>query len=250
MSLTNVLRKKLIDISGYWIYRRKELPIGTDLMEDLKNKIGIDLQTIFDVGANVGDTTLEYVHSFPKAQVWSFEPVSKTFEELKRRTKNFGNVHSYNLALGEKEEAKQIKLFDDNLSYLNSLKPLAMNEAQTARTETIQVTTLDSFLEKEKISSVDLLKIDTEGYELSVLRGAQSAIANNKIKLIFLEVGFSASNKRNSNFSEINNYLDTHGFSFFSLYHLVPIGLHVKSHYGNALYIHDSVIKKLKVTTS
>lgn len=242
MNFTNSLRKGLIKLTGYWIYRKKYLPVGTDLMEDLKTKINLDIRTIFDVGANIGNTTYEYNDAFPKAHIFSFEPISTTFLLLETKLKGLINVCCHKIAFGENKGFVEVKLFDENEHYLNSLELNSMNSKKSAKIELVEVDTIDHFLNNHaEISTIDLLKIDTEGFEIQVLKGASSAIQNGRIKLIYLEVGFSKSNHRSTYISDIHDFFDANNFSFFGLYDMSIQRISDKYQYANVLFIHDSV---------
>lgn len=247
MSLTNSLRKSIIKLTGYWIYKRKHLPVGIDLFEDINRKTDLTMKTIFDVGANIGLTAKQFQEVFPNSIVLAFEPVANTFQILKNNVKSNEKIICHNFAFGEKNEVIEIKLFDHSQSYLNSLKVNAMNPKDSAQTEKIQVKTIDTFLnDNPEINSIDLLKIDTEGFETQVLQGALMAINSGKIKLIYLEVGFSKTNHRSTYYPSIHDFLDSNGFSFFGMYEITHKEINIKYNYGNALFIHDSVTNHVK----
>ncbi len=107
----------------------------------------------------------------------------------------------------------------------------------TARKENITIRRLDDFVKQQKIEKIDFLKIDTEGWELEVLRGASEFISEGKVQLILCEVGFARSNKRNTYFAELNDYLVERGMMFYALYGISYYQLKWGNHYGNALYV-------------
>lgn len=233
----------MIQLTGYWTYNKKTLPVGADLVTDLKEKISIDLKVIFDVGANIGQTATLFSRHFPKAIIHSFEPVSSTFQKLCLNTKDSKKIICHQLALSNVQEEIQIKLFDDHLSVMNSLKSHLQNGSENSKTEIVRTQTLDHFLISNAIPAIDLLKIDAEGYEIPVLSGAVESLRNNKIKLIYLEVGFSQKNARHSHFSEILNFLSGYGFSFFGLYEIHHYDFKNENHFGNALFIHKNYVR-------
>ena len=110
MNIRTKTRELLIDLTGYWIYRRKEIPVGCDLINDLKHKIRLPLKTIFDVGANIGQTALRYNDYFKKAEIYSFEPVTETFHNLEKNVKCLNRIKCFKLALGDKEGSAEIKI--------------------------------------------------------------------------------------------------------------------------------------------
>lgn len=243
LEYTRFLREKLIQLTGYWTYNKKMLPVGADLITDLKEKIAIDLKIIFDVGANIGQTATYFSRQFPKATIHSFEPVSSTFQKLYSNTEGNKKINCHQLALSNVQEEIQIKLFDDDLSVMNSLKSHLQNGSENSKTETIHTETLDHFLISNSLDAIDLLKIDAEGYEIPVLNGAIQALRKNKIKLIYLEVGFSRKNARHSHFTEILNFLSEYGFSFFGLYEIHHYDFKNENHFGNALFIHKNYVR-------
>lgn len=235
MTLLHRLRKTLIDTSGYWFYKRKHLPIGADFLEDVKNRLDFPLNVIFDVGANYGQTAEYYSKSFPDAKIYSFEPVKSSFEKLTANTKNLLNVAVFQNAFGNAEKTVEIALFDENQSQLNSLKE-SSNKADAVK-ETIRVTTIDSFLKSEGIAAIDLLKIDTEGYEVEVLTGAFSSIRAGKIKLVLCEVALSAVNQKNTPICSVIEFLLGNSYTLLGLYDTNINYLKEGLAYSNALFV-------------
>lgn len=242
--IKTLLREKFIQFTGYWTFNKKTLPVGADVIVDLKEKIGIDLKIMFDVGANAGQTALRFTKHFPEAEIHSFEPVSSTFRKLSAATSNNKKIQCYQLALSDKEESVSIKVFeDDQHSVLNSLRTDLQNDSAGSKIETIHTDTLDHFIGEKEINSIDLLKIDTEGYEMPVLNGASGAFQNNRIKLVYLEVGFYEENNRNSYFVEVLNKLAQYQFSLFGLYEVRHHDIVNNQHFGNALFVHKKYLR-------
>ena len=246
MTLQRYIKQKFTDITGYWTYKQKHLPVGTDPIVDLKKKIQLNLTVIFDVGANNGQTAIKYAKYFPAARVYSFEPISNTFKQLQENTAAYKNVSGYKIALGDKNETIQVKVFTGKASVLNSLNTSAMNSNEGAVMEDVTVETLDHFIAKNNIGAIDLLKIDTEGYELNVLRGAAETLKSNKVKLIYAEVGFTKVNKRNTYFASLVEFMEEAGYTFYGLYEISHVQLPKRTHYGNALFVNNGLLGSLK----
>ncbi len=233
----NIIRKT----TGYWIHKLSTLPIGADMFYDISKRLGYgNLETVFDVGANEGQTIRWIKHHQPAASIYSFEPVRQTFDILKKNTAGLQNCIIENMALGEEAGETEIKLFDD-FSVLNSLKPGLMNTDAAARTETIRIERLDTYCAKKSITKIDLLKIDTEGYELNVLDGAGHMLREGNISFVYCETGFTKSNKRNTNFSELSDYLAAKDYFFYALYQVDAHDWKNGNHLANALFIHKRV---------
>ena len=154
MSITATLRSIVIEITGYFIYKKAHLPVGVDLKEDLISKFHIQPKCIFDVGANYGQTATHFNKLFSSALILSFEPVKQSYSKLVVNTKHIKNISCFNLALGEENKDQEIFLFSENHSQLNSLKTINSNKTDEALKETIKVMTLDDFSAKEKISEM------------------------------------------------------------------------------------------------
>ena len=178
--------KKIID------YHRNEnnCEIETNGELDFIEKNRKEFKTIFDVGANIGEWTKLASGIMPEARIYSFEPSRNTFETLLKE--DFSKqVGLYNIGLGERNEIKDFFIHINN-STLNSVFSRNIKEEsskQGARVEKVKFETLDSFCIKNNINNISFLKIDTEGNELSVLKGAEQYIKEGRISAIQFEYG-------------------------------------------------------------
>lgn len=199
-----------------WIVRQlKDLSAGVDISYDLSNRINSHhLKIIFDCGAHRGESAISFIKKFPSAQIYSFEPVKSNFESLKNNVEKYPQVYCYNFALGDVEETVSIQISSD--SQTHSLKNRSLEEGQNS--EVVKVVTIDSFLSSCNIVNIDLLKIDTEGYELNVLKGAKQSLANKKINFILAESTILEDNKYHTNLRLIDDYLKTYGYKITAIY--------------------------------
>lgn len=238
----HVIKKLLIKTTGYWLHKQDYLPVGADLFVDLHKKIRYpSLDVFFDVGANSGQTWKWFRNQSPNAMIFCFEPVLDTYSQLQKNTLSDRKTVVENLALGDKNEEKTIRLFGKNMTVLNSLSETSMNNSPCAKEEVIRVETLDHYCQRKKVKKIDLLKIDTEGYEMKVLTGAKQMMHRGAITLIYCETGFLRSNKRNTYFSDLTEFLAAEGYFFFGLYQVDYHDWKRGNNLGNALYVHKSV---------
>lgn len=145
-------------------------------------------QTIFDVGANVGAYTRKILERNPSANVHSFEPNPVAYEKLKQSTEGC-DIKAVNLGMSDQEG--ELVLYDESSggsSHASMYKGVIEDVHEGRSVEiNIKLTTLDQYCKQNDIRNIDLLKIDTEGNELKVLKGARKLIEEKKIGVIQLE---------------------------------------------------------------
>jgi FkbM family methyltransferase len=96
-----------------------------------------------------------------------------------------GELNFYESVL---DETSTFSLPDENSQYLKNKNRILFQKNENAfRKVTAKITTIDQFIEENKISYVDILKIDVEGFELEVLNGARNALVKGEIGIIQLE---------------------------------------------------------------
>ena len=136
----------------------------------------------------MGETTLYFRSQNQSSTIRSFEPVSENFAILSHNCQKLKNQFSYKLAIGEK--SKNLELFLQDGSVIHSLREdLNKPSSENGRSEMVEQETVDSQFLRFQSKSIDLLKIDVEGYELNVLQGAVECLENKKIQFIYLETG-------------------------------------------------------------
>lgn len=198
----------------------------TFLLRSLRGK---NITTVIDIGANTGGYSEEVQRYIPNATIYAIEPHPLTFKRLKKHLT--GKAYQLrNLGMGERSGKGILYDFADD-AVLKSTQPtstlastvksvITSFHKQQVQSFSFPLMTLDTFVHKERIESIDLLKIDTEGNELQVLKGAQMLLKHKKIRFIQFE------------FNEMNAYAGTFFKDFIELlpgytfYRLMPYGLY------------------------
>jgi FkbM family methyltransferase len=141
-----------------------------------------------DIGAHVGYYSLVAAPRVGSSgRIYSFEPMSQQFDRLTEniRRNHLCQITPLKLALSNNALAAVIQLNDAHNLGSASLRPA--NGNPTVCQETVECTTLDMFAESEGLSRLDVVKIDVEGLEVAVLRGASRTLARFR-PVILIEV--------------------------------------------------------------
>jgi FkbM family methyltransferase len=199
---------------------------------------------IFDVGAYIGEVTATYKSIFPNATIYCFEPFWDSFQKLKKLCTD-SSIAAYQIAMSDKQGTAVLNINMD-LS-CNSLFPRPddgfryyAKDSQNTRQIEVDTTTLDNFCEKTKISTIDILKIDVEGAETKVLKGASGLLSNQAIKLIYTEVMFIAHYRQGCLFHDVAAFLSNYNYSLFNLYNLKRAS-NGQLRWGNAIFINPQM---------
>lgn len=129
--------------------------------------------TFVDVGANIGIHTSIAARSVaPNGTVYSFEPVPENFEILVRNLarNQLNNVITEQIAIGDRNGYSTIYLADNSIGTHSLLRN--QNSYRLDQELSVPITTLDSYFNNRMPDEVNVLKIDVEGYEPNVLKGA------------------------------------------------------------------------------
>lgn len=215
--------------TGYKILRKIARRLGYDIIPFESEKMGIcpyrdmakfvtrDQPVLFDVGANYGQTIDDFREVLQDAVIHSFEPSPDVFGPLKNKASKMRNVHVWNYAVG----ASPGSLVLNENTHQNMSSFLEIGEDGWGTIEhktTVPVTTIDEFCKEQKIERIDVLKIDTQGFELEVFKGALNSMRNNKIGLLYFEVTFIDMYKGLPGLAELFEFAVNNGFELVAIY--------------------------------
>ena len=193
--------------------------------------------TVLDIGAHHGlYTLLASKRIGADGKVVAFEPSPRERRRLERHVRiNFrSNVCIEGLALGSEHSKANLFLVEGGEDGCNSLRPPAVRAA--TRSVSVEVVTLDSYLEKAGIRQVDFMKLDVEGGELAVLRGAEKLLEHRPRPVILAEVQDIRTQPWGYRAGEIIRYLSDKGYKWFSLSaegSMAPLDLGAETFDGN-----------------
>jgi hypothetical protein len=111
---------------------------------------------------------------------------------------------------------------------------------ENSKSEDIEVKTIDYVINELKTASIDLLKIDVEGYEIEVLKGACKSLTEKKINFIYLETGLDT---RFNSIETISKLLNPHGYLPYAFYEQTAHWTGKQSlWYWNTLFVKEDLL--------
>lgn len=207
---------------------------------------------VFDIGANEGNyaLALEQIINISKKgtdtshQIHCFEPAKNTFLELQAKMAGNPNIALNNFGLSEiVSECTLYVPTDSNVLSSVYSKHIITREIANFNEEVIKLDTIDNYCTQKNIVHINFLKIDVEGFELNVLKGAKKMLENNAIEFIQFEFGECMIDARVF-FRDFWNLLHEK----FELYIILPSGLNhiMQYHEGLEVFHCSNILAKNK----
>ena len=212
---------KVLNIFDYF-YQKK-------FINFLKKKNINEFKVFLDIGAHKGESIKLFSKNFKINKIYSFEPSPISYKILEKNIKNFKKnnfsteIIIENIALGNSNEdifmkhiiessSSTIRDLNMNSKYFKKKFFFLKNSVNQSLFKEIKVKQipLSKYVDENKIENVDFIKIDTEGYELEVLKGAKEILY--KAKYILFEHHYDDMILKNYFFSDIHNFLKENNF--------------------------------------
>ena len=178
-------------------------------------------EVIFEVGARYGDESIALRNRFPNATIYSFEPNPLTRDRCSKTLKLEKNINFFPFALGKKKEKLPFYSFIGHDGPSSLYKRIDFHQTQK-QTGIVKVDTLERFAHNNQVSFINYLCMDTQGYELNILKGAKHFISkiqyivmeepNPVIDLRFLPEGVHSKHLGSPNSQEIKDFMTASGF--------------------------------------
>lgn len=175
---------------------------------------GMHIRTVLDVGAHVGEFASAARLMFPQAKIYSFEPLPEAFQKLKARMHAFPRWQGFPFALGER--SGETELYKSAYTASSSLLPMAATHVrefpwtQTREKIRVPLKRLDEL--KLDLEPRVFLKIDVQGYEMPVLRGAEALLPH--IDVCLVEISFEPLYQGEALFDEVYGWMQKQGFRY------------------------------------
>jgi FkbM family methyltransferase len=219
--------KKIIDSVRHFVNEK----IGSDIVRfagqhNLRSHLykvieEYQIDTFLDVGANEGQFG-SFLRSIGfSGNIYSFEPVADAFKKIAAVSSLDEKWYVYNFALGSSSGESQINV-SKHTSFSSLLTPSdyaleRWSSSHVDHMETITVKTLDYFFKEENISGTNIfLKMDTQGYDLEVFKGATQSLS--RVQAVLSEISLIAVYNDMPNYKQSLSTFEAAGFSVSGLY--------------------------------
>ena len=198
--------KYSLDISDYMqycIYYGVEIEPRNMLYSLVKNGT-----TVIDVGTNIGETLLNFAKMNPDGRNIGFEPVPFLYEKAKTNIElnKFSNIELVNKGLSSSEETLSFNETNEN----NSGGTFLTREDSNA-SRSVQAVRLDDFILQNRVENISLIKIDVEGFEMEVLKGASEVLRKFR-PILFVEIDDAFLARQQSSAAAVFDLLVSHGY--------------------------------------
>jgi len=176
--------------------------------------------TLIDVGSFIGSYSYAMSLILPGIKIIAFEPLKDNYLDLNRNMAGHENFTAFHIALGS--QSGEVNFNSNRFPAASSVLELEdLHKAQYPYAATVSKTTaplgkLDASISDVEIEGPALLKIDVQGFELEVLKGAAGCLE--KIDSVYLEVSYQPLYANQCSFDSIHHFLSEHGFEFMGSY--------------------------------
>lgn len=183
-----------------------------EIQEWIVNNLRDD-STIIEAGAASGTDTLWFSQNFPSGRIFAFEPLTISFNKTIQRIANCDNVEVYNVALGPTASTEELYVSSNRVSS-SLLKPTGHIQFHPRisfeNKSTVRTINLDNFLENQRIEEVDLMWLDMQGYEPTVLLHSPETLE--KTRYLYSEVSLKEMYANSVLYDEYKSWLKERGF--------------------------------------
>jgi len=200
----------------------------------------LQFRTVFDVGANIGQSAQMFRRLWPDAQIYAFEPVSTTLTRLRSKFKDEPAVHCFGLALGD--EQRRVTIESEPMRKMNRIRPNGARPGR--RTEEVDLQTGDAFCRSLGIDTIDFLKIDAEGFDLKICKGFEQMLLVQRIAALQIEVGLQYEDPVHLPLHDFLSYLHPLGYRLFKIHNQYIRTDRPMARRGNAVFLSLAQVKE------
>lgn len=207
-----ILTKREFNDNFQYIFKTHNSCDAIPLMEALDERIKNSKVSI-DVGANIGITTIWM--SKNSDIVYSFEPEKSNVERFKENLEanNVDNVELIQKAVSDEQGQAELNILEKYGHH-------SLGKVKTSKivgTQKVEVTTLNDFCKEKGIHIIDFLKVDVEGFEIEVFRGAKELFEDKRVKIVAFEISEVPLKSLNKTEKEIFDFFESVNYQILDL---------------------------------
>lgn len=231
-----------------------------DREKTLKLLIAKDAPLILDIGANSGQSLLEFKQWWPESQVHCFEPQDECWEDLLLCKKKFEEDTIFLNKCAAGKEAVEEKAFyshdiHSGLSGFNKINLESIDSIDLSKSRNeegsnsssygtglnkerkVPVIRLDHYANDAKLEGLDLVKIDTQGHEIEVLEGMGDLLS--KTKVVSCELMLYDYYEKSLSFAELETPLHKAGFKLYDISHIAKNPMNGRTDWVDVVYVNN-----------
>lgn len=212
---------------------------------------------IFDVGSDRGQIIHFFLLLYSNSKIFGFEPNKSSYKKILNNLRNWFpnklNYEIFNYALMNNNQSREF--YFSKYPELSSFYKIN-NDNNINKIEEVDVSTGDLFLKQKKyINEIDILKINTQGSELDVLKGFHETLYNSKIKIILCEFDYTNryKNKNISTISKYEKFLEQYEYSLLDIVQLKRVQIKEKNiinlgfgiDHGYLIFLRNNIIRDI-----
>jgi len=186
----------------------------------LAKSLGLNDSGILDVGGAIGNTAILFAKKNPNSHIWVFEPILETRSKLTNAVSTYNNITIVPKAVGNSIGRTVINM----ANRITSSSILSLKTEQNSKAfsdtlikqgeEEIEITTLDSEIPHDK--KISILKIDVQGYELEVLKGAADTLRRTAV--VVLELNNHENYEGSPKYYQLDECMRQNGFILYDIF--------------------------------
>jgi FkbM family methyltransferase len=215
----------LVRKMGYQISRLDTGVDASNATTEQQRLLGENVSVIFEVGAADGRDCLDYAKRYPNATVHAFEPMPENYAKLVQKSHENPRIIAHQMALSDEVGIADffVAEWDDASSLLKSENTGSTFDDyhKTKKHISVSVDTIDNICNMKSINHIDLLKIDAQGAELKIIKGAHNILSRTNVRVIYCEIQFLRLYQDAARFDEIWSYLSDYGYRLHNIYDLI-----------------------------
>ncbi len=196
---------------------------------------------IVDAGANCGEMTAQFATQYPQARIIAVEPNPEVFVKLCQRFADHDQVHCINVALADSNQHTEFHV--NKLDVTSSIFPrftagrrYYTSEDRLVHNIEVPTLTLDRLAAQEGVEHIDLLKLDTQGAELLIFKGATSLLARQAIDVIYTEFFIIPHYQNAPVLHDLWSFLAQFDYTLYDLFK-GPYGRNGQLRFGDAIFV-------------